>query len=76
MNFDLRNLLAGTEVYMDELVKKFSIDASYLLKSIRCLKLNNDLRNKIGKILNNYHSKVCIIKKINNFYNKIIIMKS
>ncbi|KAG4087450.1 DUF254-domain-containing protein [Neocallimastix lanati (nom. inval.)] len=57
VNFDLRNLLVGTEIYMDELSRKFGVDASYLLKSIRCLRIKNDLRNKIGEILNNNHPK-------------------
>jgi len=57
VNFDLRNLLSGTEVYMDELSRKFSIDASYLLKAIRCLRIKNELRNTIGEILNNNHPK-------------------
>jgi len=57
VNFDLRNLLAGTEIYMDELSRKFSIDASFLLKSIRSFRIKNELRNSIGEILNNYRPK-------------------
>jgi len=45
---------------MDELSRKFSVDASFLLKSIRCLRLKNDLRNTIGDIMLNYRPKVYI----------------
>jgi len=58
VNFDLRNLLVGTEIYMDELSRKFSVDASFALKSIRCLRIKNELRNTIGDIMNNYRPKV------------------
>jgi len=57
VNFDLRNLLVGTEIYMDELSRKFSVDASFALRSIRCLRIKNELRNTIGDIMNNYRPK-------------------
>ncbi|OUM65411.1 hypothetical protein PIROE2DRAFT_20342 [Piromyces sp. E2] len=71
VNFDLRNLLAGTEIYMDELSRKFSVDASFLLKSIRCLRLKNDLRNTIGDIMLNYRPKN-ILYGILTYNDKII----
>ncbi|ORX75692.1 DUF254-domain-containing protein [Anaeromyces robustus] len=57
VNFDLRNLLSGTEIYMDELSRKFSIDASFLLKAIRSFRIKNELRNSIGELLNTYRPK-------------------
>ncbi|ORX60902.1 DUF254-domain-containing protein [Piromyces finnis] len=71
VNFDLRNLLSGTEIYMDELSRKFSVDASFMLKSIRCLRLKNDLRNTIGEIMNNYRPKN-ILYGILTYNDKII----
>jgi len=67
-------LLVGTEIYMDELSRKFGVDASYLLKSIRCLRIKNDLRNKIGEILNNNHPKVYIYINISFFLLLLLLL--
>ncbi|KAI9293964.1 DUF254-domain-containing protein [Neoconidiobolus thromboides FSU 785] len=51
-NFDLRRLLNGTESFLDTLIKRsVSLSPSYLLESIRSVKMNIKLRLKISKAI-------------------------
>ncbi|KAI8801940.1 vacuolar fusion protein MON1 [Cladochytrium replicatum] len=51
LNYDLRNLLQGTDVFMHSLAKSFYINAGQFLTSLKCLRLPGALRARIGTIL-------------------------
>ncbi|TPX50273.1 hypothetical protein SeLEV6574_g01012 [Synchytrium endobioticum] len=53
VNYDLRNLLAGTENLLDELCNSFSKTASHYLSAINPLRMSHRLRNRIGVIMSN-----------------------
>jgi vacuolar fusion protein MON1 len=50
-DFDLRNLLSGTEKMFDNLLSFIDHDASIFTNSIHCLPLNEGVRRSVGKIL-------------------------
>ncbi|EGC34692.1 hypothetical protein DICPUDRAFT_55620 [Dictyostelium purpureum] len=52
--YDLRDLLGGTDKYLDHLIHQLNKDFSILLNSIQCLRLNNNVRNQITNILSQY----------------------
>jgi hypothetical protein len=52
-NFDLRRMLGGTEKYIDSLLDLFETDPSFFLGAVRCLPLQNSIRDKIGQVLLN-----------------------
>ncbi|KAJ3296088.1 Vacuolar fusion protein mon1b [Borealophlyctis nickersoniae] len=49
-NYDLRNLLAGTEIFLDELSDRFQKTPAYTLGAIQCLRMPTWLRSKIADI--------------------------
>lgn len=49
--FDLRNLLGGTDRYLQNLATNLNRGFSFLLNSIHCLHLASSTRNAIGHIL-------------------------
>eukprot|EP00730_Choanoeca_flexa_P019067 TRINITY_DN9298_c0_g1_i2.p1 TRINITY_DN9298_c0_g1~~TRINITY_DN9298_c0_g1_i2.p1 ORF type:complete len:504 (+),score=118.96 TRINITY_DN9298_c0_g1_i2:91-1602(+) len=51
-NFDLRRLLVGTDKFTDQLVDAMGRDASYFLSAVRCLRMPQSHRDKIGQIIN------------------------
>ena len=50
-DFDLRNLLSGTEKMFDNLLSVMDHDPSIFTDSIHCLPLEQGVRNTVGKIL-------------------------
>ncbi|KAJ2004450.1 Vacuolar fusion protein mon1 [Coemansia thaxteri] len=50
-NFDLRQLLGGTEVIIDHLVDKLDTDLSFALGSLDTLWIRYKLRERVGKVL-------------------------
>ncbi|KAI9366215.1 vacuolar fusion protein MON1 [Pilaira anomala] len=51
VNFDLRRLLGGTEVFLDSLSTLFNNDHSFMLSGLQCLRLNRTIRDQAGGIL-------------------------
>ncbi|KAM9958279.1 hypothetical protein ACTFIW_001141 [Dictyostelium discoideum] len=51
--YDLRDLLGGTDKYLDNFIHQTNSDFSILLNSVNCLRLNNNIRNSITNILSN-----------------------
>eukprot|EP00045_Choanoeca_perplexa_P006992 m.61403 g.61403 ORF g.61403 m.61403 type:complete len:505 (+) comp13876_c0_seq1:109-1623(+) len=51
-NFDLRRLLVGTDKFTDQLVDAMGSDASYFLSAVRCVRMPQAQRDKIGQIIN------------------------
>ncbi|KAI9320679.1 MON1-like protein A-like protein, partial [Dichotomocladium elegans] len=51
VNFDLRRLLSGTEVFLDSLSTLFNRDHSFMLSALQCLRLNKRIREQVGSIL-------------------------
>ncbi|CDH53413.1 vacuolar fusion protein mon1 homolog a-like [Lichtheimia corymbifera JMRC:FSU:9682] len=51
VNFDLRRLLAGTEVFLDSLSTLFNKDHSFMLSALQCLRLSRRVRDQTGAIL-------------------------
>ncbi|KAJ3092649.1 Vacuolar fusion protein mon1b [Quaeritorhiza haematococci] len=52
INFDLRNLIGGTELFMDELTRSFKKNAGFFLGgSVQCLRMPSRLRQKVGTVL-------------------------
>ncbi|XP_033631186.1 protein SAND-like [Asterias rubens] len=47
-NYDLRRLLSGTEKFLDNLLNLIDQDPSFLLTAVRCLPLDNTIRDIIG----------------------------
>ncbi|EFA85192.1 DUF254 family protein [Heterostelium album PN500] len=57
--YDLRDLLGGTDKFLDNLMKTIDNDTSILLNSVNCLRLNYNTRNEITTIIhNNRHESV------------------
>ncbi|KAL0094130.1 vacuolar fusion protein MON1 [Phycomyces blakesleeanus] len=51
VNFDLRRLLGGTEVFLDSLATLFNNDHSFMLSALQCLRLSRSIRDQAGAIL-------------------------
>ncbi|ORZ02160.1 vacuolar fusion protein MON1, partial [Syncephalastrum racemosum] len=51
VNFDLRRLLGGTEVFLDSLSTLFNKDHSFMLSALQCLRLSRSARDQAGSIL-------------------------
>ncbi|RCH84542.1 Vacuolar fusion protein mon1b [Rhizopus azygosporus] len=51
VNFDLRRLLGGTEIFLDSLSTSFSHDHSFMLSALQCLRVNKSVRDQVGSIL-------------------------
>ncbi|KAI8975580.1 vacuolar fusion protein MON1 [Mycotypha africana] len=51
VNFDLRRLLGGTEVFLESLSDLFSKDHSFMLSGLQCLRLSKTVREQIGQVL-------------------------
>ncbi|RUS16632.1 hypothetical protein BC937DRAFT_90978 [Endogone sp. FLAS-F59071] len=51
INFDLRRLLGGTEVFLDSLSTLFNRDHGFMLGAIQCQRVPRDLRDRIGAML-------------------------
>ncbi|KAI8390974.1 vacuolar fusion protein MON1 [Radiomyces spectabilis] len=51
VNFDLRRLLGGTEVFLDSLATLFNKDHSFMLSALQCLRLSRSIRDQMGSIL-------------------------
>eukprot|EP01130_Rhizamoeba_saxonica_P018583 TRINITY_DN9358_c0_g1_i1.p1 TRINITY_DN9358_c0_g1~~TRINITY_DN9358_c0_g1_i1.p1 ORF type:complete len:410 (-),score=67.63 TRINITY_DN9358_c0_g1_i1:322-1551(-) len=49
--FDLRNLLNGTDSFMDRLASQINRKPTYLLNCVNCMRLNGSVRNVIGNII-------------------------
>ncbi|CDH59496.1 vacuolar fusion protein mon1 homolog a-like [Lichtheimia corymbifera JMRC:FSU:9682] len=50
VNFDLRRLLGGTEVFLDSLSTLFSRDHGFMLCALQCLRLSRAVRDQLGSI--------------------------
>lgn len=61
VNFDLRRLLGGTEVFLDSLSTLFNNDHSFMLSALQCLRLSRTVRDQVGDILK--EGRVKVIKK-------------
>ncbi|GBC12771.1 vacuolar fusion protein MON1 homolog A-like [Rhizophagus irregularis DAOM 181602=DAOM 197198] len=57
INYDLRLLLGGTEPFLDNLATSMSDEPGFMLGSIQCVRMNKELRDKIGSILQIVKSK-------------------
>ena len=55
-NYDLRGLLGGAEKFLDSVVSLMAGDASFLLGSVQCLRLNSSVRSAIGNIMEKAHA--------------------
>ncbi|KAI8331316.1 MON1-like protein A-like protein [Chlamydoabsidia padenii] len=51
VNYDLRRLLGGTEVFMDSLSNSFNTDHSFMLGSLQVLRLSRSTRDAAGRLL-------------------------
>ncbi|KAI9310518.1 vacuolar fusion protein MON1 [Dichotomocladium elegans] len=51
VNFDLRRLLGGTEVFLSSLSTQFGRDHSFMLSALQVLRLGRGIRDQIGEIL-------------------------
>ncbi|KAI9281821.1 vacuolar fusion protein MON1 [Sporodiniella umbellata] len=51
VNFDLRRLLGGTEIFLDSLSNLFSTDHSFMLSALQCLRVSKSVRDTMGSIL-------------------------
>ncbi|KAL1922880.1 uncharacterized protein VTP21DRAFT_9256 [Calcarisporiella thermophila] len=51
INFDLRRLLGGTEVFLDSLAREMSRNPSFMLGAIQCVPMAREFREKIGGIM-------------------------
>ncbi|XP_041452850.1 protein SAND-like [Lytechinus variegatus] len=50
-NYDLRKLLGGTEIFLDNLIQLMDHDPCFLLTAIRCLPLDSTIRDMIGSAM-------------------------
>ncbi|XP_054711545.1 vacuolar fusion protein MON1 homolog A-like [Uloborus diversus] len=57
-NYDLRRLLGGAEKFLDRLVDVMDKDPSFLLNAVRCLPLDNSIREVIAQTLTQYCGKI------------------
>ncbi|KAG9284849.1 hypothetical protein G9A89_003772 [Geosiphon pyriformis] len=57
INFDLRRLLGGTEIFLDNLSNCLSDDPGFMLGSIQCVRMPKELRDKIGASMQLVKSK-------------------
>ncbi|KAK9760746.1 Vacuolar fusion protein mon1, variant 2 [Basidiobolus ranarum] len=57
VNFDLRRLLSGTEVFLDSLCREMTYDPSIMLGAIHALKMKKPLRAKLNNSLQLIKSK-------------------
>ncbi|KAI8086666.1 vacuolar fusion protein MON1 [Halteromyces radiatus] len=67
VNFDLRRLLGGTEVFLDSLSTSFNNDHSFMLGALQVLRLGRSTREQAGQILSK--------GKIKNLLYAMIITK-
>ncbi|ORX62874.1 MON1-like protein A-like protein [Hesseltinella vesiculosa] len=51
VNFDLRQLLGGTEVFLDSLATSFQKDHSFMFGALEVLRLSRPMRDQIGRLL-------------------------
>ncbi|EGF81276.1 hypothetical protein BATDEDRAFT_87530 [Batrachochytrium dendrobatidis JAM81] len=51
VNYDLRNLIWGTEIFMDTLCKSFQRDSSIFLESMQCTRIPSRLRDRLTQAL-------------------------
>ncbi|RKO93202.1 trafficking protein Mon1-domain-containing protein, partial [Blyttiomyces helicus] len=51
VNYDLRNLLTGTEMFLDHLSGAFQTSVGYFLGAVQCLRMPLALRDKIGNAM-------------------------
>ncbi|CAG8553382.1 9388_t:CDS:10, partial [Ambispora gerdemannii] len=57
INFDLRRLLGGTEIFLDNLATGMSDDPGFMLGSIQCVRMSKELRDKVGATMQPVKSK-------------------
>ncbi|XP_042895064.1 protein SAND [Parasteatoda tepidariorum] len=57
-NFDLRRLLGGAEKFLDSLTEVLDTDPCFLLSAVKCLSLDNSIREIIGQTLAQYCGKI------------------
>ncbi|CAG8533827.1 3490_t:CDS:10, partial [Paraglomus brasilianum] len=56
-NFDLRRLIAGTEVFLDNLSSTMGDDLGFLFGSIECMRMNKELREKVATVVQSIKRK-------------------
>ena len=66
-NRDLYHLVAGTEKYFDALVTAMDREPEFLLNAVHCLKLEPEVRNNIGSILNVKEVSISLIGPFSSF---------
>ncbi|KAL0069868.1 Vacuolar fusion protein mon1 [Marasmius tenuissimus] len=50
-NFDLRRLLSGAETFLNSMIQRLEFDLSISMSSLRCLKLETNLRKRAAECL-------------------------
>ncbi|KAI8972994.1 vacuolar fusion protein MON1, partial [Pilobolus umbonatus] len=58
VNYDLRRLLGGTEIFLDSIATLFNNDSSFMLSGLQCLRLSRSVRDQAGTILREGKSKI------------------
>ena len=66
-NRDIYHLVAGTEKYFDALIPAMDSEPEFLLNAVHCLKLEPEIRNSIGSILN--------VKQVPELFYAVLIAK-
>ncbi|KAI8586670.1 vacuolar fusion protein MON1-like protein A-like protein [Geranomyces variabilis] len=51
VNYDLRNLLSGTEMFLDQLARSFQSTPGFFLGSVQCLRMPARVRQKVAQAL-------------------------
>ncbi|KAJ3173014.1 Vacuolar fusion protein MON1 A [Geranomyces variabilis] len=51
VNYDLRNLLSGTEMFLDQLARSFQSTPGFFLGSVQCLRMPARIRQKVAQAL-------------------------
>lgn len=57
-NYDLRRLLSGAERLIDHLLSFMETEPAFMLSAVRCLPLNNSVRESITQTISSACSKV------------------
>lgn len=57
-NYDLRRLLSGAERLIDHLLSFMETEPAFMLGAVRCLPLNNSVRDSITQTISSACSKV------------------
>jgi hypothetical protein len=73
-NFDLRRLLVGTDKFTDQLVDAMGVDASYFLSAVRCVRMPQPQRDKIGQIINQSKHSVSVRMELSGSLGLAVVL--